>query len=274
MCAVGGVSALLVWAMVRSSAPRIAHEVASATVPQPAAATVPSTIPPQQTATIKPAKVEVAHDEVIASLPSPQGAGALGAPQREVPPQVELAPVAMAPSSPTPQVEPAPVAMAPSPPTPQLTGGSSIQVEPVPDPSPEKRAEANEPTQQAELPHSVASAQAGAASVSGPQPTPSQGSSTALRLDSQEINALIDRGSAYLKRGDLASARLLLRRAAEAGSANAALMLGSTFDPLIIHQLGVIGIEPDLARARQWYGKAAELGSEDASQRLANLNNQ
>jgi hypothetical protein len=261
MCVVSGVSALLIWAMVRSSTPRVAHEVAPATVPRPAAATVPSTIPTQQTASIKPAQVEVAPDKAIASLPSPQGAGALGAPQpmfSEAPPQVELAPVAMAPS----------------PSTPQPTGGSSIQVEPVPDSSPEQRAQANEPTQQAELPHSVASAQAGVASVSGPLPTPTQGSSTALRLDSQEINTLIDRGSAYLKRGDLASARLLLRRAAEAGSANAALMLGSTFDPLIIRQLGVIGIEPDVGRARQWYEKAADLGSDAASQRLANLKNQ
>ena len=48
ICAVGGASALLTWAMVRSSTPRMAHEVAPATVPQPAAATVPSTIPPSR----------------------------------------------------------------------------------------------------------------------------------------------------------------------------------------------------------------------------------
>ena len=84
----------------------------------------------------------------------------------------------------------------------------------------------------------------------------------------------MDRGSAYFKRGDFASARLLFRRAAEAGSANAALMLGSTFDPLIIRQFGVIGIEPDVARASQWYEKAEELGSDAASQRLANLKKQ
>jgi TPR repeat protein len=144
----------------------------------------------------------------------------------------------------------------------------------MPDSNPRQQAEAHEPTQQAEPSHSLASAQAAAASVTGPQPTPAQGSSTALSLDSQEITTLIDRGSAFLKRGDLASARLLLRRAAEAGSANAALMLGSTFDPLTIQQLGVIGIVPDVARARQWYEKAAELGSDAASQRLANLKNQ
>jgi TPR repeat protein len=51
-------------------------------------------------------------------------------------------------------------------------------------------------------------------------------------------------------------------------------MLGSTFDPAFIQQLGVIGIQPDVARAREWYQKAAGLGSDTASQRLANLKNQ
>ncbi len=173
-------------------------------------------------------------------------------------------------NEPTQQAEPAPAAMAPPPPTPQLSG-SSTQVEAVPATRPERKAEVNEPTQQTEPPHSVAAAQAGVASVSGPQQTPSQESSTILGPDSPENTTLIDRGLAYFKRGDVASARLLFRRAAEAGSASAALMLGSTFDPLIIQQLGVIGIEPDVARARQWYEKAAVLGSVDASQRLAKL---
>jgi TPR repeat protein len=74
-----------------------------------------------------------------------------------------------------------------------------------------------------------------------------------------------------LKSGDLVSARLLLRRAAEAGSASAAPMLGTTFDPLVIHQLGAIGVVPDVAQAHQWYEKAVELGSDAASQRLAKL---
>jgi TPR repeat protein len=74
-----------------------------------------------------------------------------------------------------------------------------------------------------------------------------------------------------LKSGDFAAARPLLRRAADAGSADAALMLGETFDPLAMHELGAVGIQPDIAQARQWYQKAAELGSDAAAQRLANL---
>jgi len=92
-----------------------------------------------------------------------------------------------------------------------------------------------------------------------------------LRLDSEEIATLINRGKDLLANGDLAAARLLLRRAAEAGSAEGALMLGTTFDPVELQRLGAIGARPDLAKARQWYQRAAELGSSAASQQLAGL---
>jgi TPR repeat protein len=62
-----------------------------------------------------------------------------------------------------------------------------------------------------------------------------------------------------------------LQRAAEAGSANAALALASTFDPLVIASLGAVGGEPNVALARKWYQKAIELGSTAASQQLAKL---
>lgn len=147
-------------------------------------------------------------------------------------------------NGPLEQVKPAAAAIAPSPPRPSR--GASPQAKLLPSARPPEQEAMTKP-------------------VAGPQATP------ALRLDSQEITTLIDRGTALVKVGDLESARLVLRRAAEGGSAEAALMLGSTFDPLIFRQLGVIGIEPDVTRARQWYEKAAELGSDAASQRLANL---
>ena len=57
----------------------------------------------------------------------------------------------------------------------------------------------------------------------------------------------------------------------EAGSAEGALMLGTTFDPVELRRLGAIGARPDLAKVRQWYQRAAELGSSAASQQLAGL---
>ena len=92
-----------------------------------------------------------------------------------------------------------------------------------------------------------------------------------LPLDADEIAILIKRGKDAFSTGDLAAARLLLRRAAEAGSAEAALALGATFDPLVIRRLGAIGAAPDAAQARQWYQKAVALGSPTASQPLAQL---
>jgi hypothetical protein len=90
--------------------------------------------------------------------------------------------------------------------------------------------------------------------------------------DADEIAALVKRGKDLAAHGDLISARLLLQRAAEAGtSAEAALALGETFDPLVFQRLGVIGIKPDAGIARKWYQRAAELGAPIASQYLTKL---
>jgi hypothetical protein len=110
-----------------------------------------------------------------------------------------------------------------------------------------------------------------ASASSESQRPPLQERSAARRLNSDEITALISRGGDFLKIGDFSAARILLRRAAESGSADAALMLGKTFDPLFLHEIGAIGIKPDVAQCRQWYQKAVELGSAAAAQRLANL---
>ena len=59
---------------------------------------------------------------------------------------------------------------------------------------------------------------------------------------------MIELGQDFLKNGDFSSARLLLQRAAKAGSAAAALSLGETFDPFLIQRLGAIGVQPDVAK--------------------------
>src|SRR5260370_6232884 len=102
------------------------------------------------------------------------------------------------------------------------------------------------------------------------QPAPRPDNRPALRLDSGELEMLVKRGNEFIANGDLAAARLLLRRGAEAGSAEAALALGA-FDPVVMQRLGAIGTTPDITQARQWYQRAAELGSNAAVQRLAGL---
>ena len=114
--------------------------------------------------------------------------------------------------------------------------------------------------------------QSGATASAGPNRTgPSR---TAERRQARnrarpnEIDTLIRRGKNLLNDGDFAAARVLFERAA---SADAALALGSTYDPNVIKRLGAIMVKPDLEKARQWYQVAADRGSAAASLQLANL---
>jgi TPR repeat protein len=91
------------------------------------------------------------------------------------------------------------------------------------------------------------------------------------QLDADEIATLMKRGEEFLRNGDIASARLLLRRAASAGNAQAALTLGVTFDPGFLAEQGVLGFAPDVPQARAWYERAVELGSPEARRRLDRL---
>jgi hypothetical protein len=91
------------------------------------------------------------------------------------------------------------------------------------------------------------------------------------QLDPEEVRNLIQRGDAALKGGDIAAARLLLRRAAESGDATGAMALGATYDPGVLAQLGALGANGDVAAARDWYQKAADWGAPDARRRLQEL---
>jgi hypothetical protein len=96
----------------------------------------------------------------------------------------------------------------------------------------------------------------------------------ALRPDQrQAIASLVARGKELLRDGDFSSARLILQRAADAGEADAALTLGSTYDPSVLAQLGIRSQFANVDLARTWYEKAQEFGSAEASSRLKTLPN-
>lgn len=140
----------------------------------------------------------------------------------------------------------------------------------VKQPSPQtERSSQIKPSSHAPRPAQVASLE-----PRGPPPTtqttPARGI-TIAHIDPDEIAILVSRGMDFLKSGDFASARVSLRRAAEAGNAKAALALGSTYDPSVLRQLGAVGVAADVARARHWYEKAAHFGSAAAVQRLVRL---
>jgi hypothetical protein len=92
-----------------------------------------------------------------------------------------------------------------------------------------------------------------------------------FKPDRNKIVMLLKRGKDLIAAGDLAAARLVLRRAADANSAEAALALGATYDPFVLRELKVYGFTPDAAMARVWYEKATDLGSPAAPRRLEML---
>jgi hypothetical protein len=90
-------------------------------------------------------------------------------------------------------------------------------------------------------------------------------------IDRQEIAMLYRRSEELVAQGDIAAARLMLVRAAEAGDARSALALGATYDLDVLRKLGVLGVAADTMQARTWYAKAAEYGSGEATRRLEQL---
>jgi hypothetical protein len=119
----------------------------------------------------------------------------------------------------------------------------------------------------------VQSAPAGVA-VATANPAPPRAASKPVRaVDTEAVKLLLTQGEQFVNTGDLVTARLLFRRAAEAGDADGALSLGATYDPGVLAKLGVRGIAPDVEQARSWYEKAKDLGSADAPRRLKLLAN-
>jgi hypothetical protein len=93
--------------------------------------------------------------------------------------------------------------------------------------------------------------------------------STAQATDAMNY---LTRGEMLLRTGDVATARLMFRKAVEAGDVRGALGLASTYDPNVLSSLPVYGMQGNLDRAREWYEKAKELGAaSEAGSRLEAL---
>jgi TPR repeat protein len=123
-------------------------------------------------------------------------------------------------------------------------------------------------------PGGAASGEAVAAAPGGPEPKAAQRYATVASGALSAIGpaaTLVKRGQDFIANGDLAAARLVLRRAVDRGDAQAALLLGSTYDPASFKRLKVIGLAPDPGQARAWYQRAVDLGSAEAVRRLEPL---
>ena len=101
--------------------------------------------------------------------------------------------------------------------------------------------------------------------------TDSVATAAAPRLSTDEIADLMKRGNDLVGVGDIISARLYFERAADAGDARAALLVGQTFDPRYLSRIGVFGVRGDPTAAAEWYQRARDLGDSSAEARLETL---
>jgi hypothetical protein len=86
-----------------------------------------------------------------------------------------------------------------------------------------------------------------------------------------EIAGLLARGDWLFATGDVASARVLFERAADAGEAQAALRLAQTFDPVYLDDPHLRGLYGDPDAAAFWYRHARDLGATGVAPRLKKL---
>lgn len=86
-----------------------------------------------------------------------------------------------------------------------------------------------------------------------------------------EAARLIARASALLGQGDIGSARIVLERAAEIGSARASFMLAETYDPHVLSAWGTYGTRGEVTRARALYARAQAGGIAEAKERVEAL---
>jgi TPR repeat protein len=196
-----------------------------------------------------------------------------GAPAQALPPRAQVLPAqplppqavppqgaqGFSPQGLSPQATPGPVAQAPQAPAAQMQVPASQPLTRLNDVRPDPAAPAQ-------------GAGVTMASVNPAAPPPAA-SKPVRTVDTEAVRLLLTQGEQFVNTGDLVTARLLFRRAAESGDADGALSLGATYDPGVLAKLGVRGIAPDIEQARTWYEKARDLGSAEAPRRLKLLAN-
>jgi hypothetical protein len=91
-------------------------------------------------------------------------------------------------------------------------------------------------------------------------PLPPPQSPAGREMSTVELNDLLVKAKELVGRGDISGARLVLERALETGSLEAAFYLGQTYDRRFLQSWNVHGISPDPEKARELYGRALKAG--------------
>jgi hypothetical protein len=84
-------------------------------------------------------------------------------------------------------------------------------------------------------------------------------------ISSELALMLMRRGQEYLGTGDIAAARILFGRLADAGIADGAFAMAQTYDSRYLTQHKVVGVVGDESKARTYYQRAMQLGSSEAA---------
>ena len=92
-----------------------------------------------------------------------------------------------------------------------------------------------------------------------------------LSIPIDDARRLCAEGLVAFAKGDIATARAFLQRAAEDGDARALMALGDTYDPTTLTHLGAVGVKGDEGTARGYYSRALAAGVGGARERIAAL---
>ena len=220
------------------------------------------------------------------SLTSPFSQLQVQAPTRQGT-DVETQTSRLAPDTEVATPEPKPEVEAPAKtekPEPSTETAVKPEAEAVPTPEPEKaepvvQAEA-QPEPEAPTPEPVVSAEPEAPAPepeveAQPEPAAPETEVAALTPSAEVApepvapaaakNPLLAKGDQMMGLGDIASARLLYKRALKAGDPRAATAMGKSYDPVVFEQLKVHGVIPDAKLALEWYQRGESGGDSEAS---------
>ncbi len=100
------------------------------------------------------------------------------------------------------------------------------------------------------------------------QAQPTQSPSIVAVVNGAKEDTLMESASYQANHGDGEGGRAVFELLANHGSARGAFALAETYDPVRLAQHPEWRLQPDLRLARQWYQKAAALGSAPAHDRL------
>jgi type II secretory pathway predicted ATPase ExeA len=92
-----------------------------------------------------------------------------------------------------------------------------------------------------------------------------------LTVPGPDVNELLDRGNRLLDLGDVAAARLFYGMASDRGSAEAAMLMGITFDPVYFDGKRIYGTRPHVYEAIEWYRKSVTMGNVAAETNIITL---